>query len=526
MNKYAEQALLEYNNEESSTHQGGIGNRPFWNKNATQFMFVPVFEFPGIRCAKGYLFTAEDKNGKKHTFKALNPQASLAPIWADIPAGIVHLKVESVNAEGEVEHIAGARTFYKLAPFPGRDAYPPKARSYRECALKAYQYIYREEMVQYWLKYGKPMADYAHNVYPAKTIGGVIRAMVGYAKLEPACAENALALACRAADYLMSISFGDNHPLAGLPPTYSFENLNAEAVNKVAPAAQKCVGTTMMLYPITAGIAYLKLAEATGKDKYLNAALRIAKYFKANMLPCGSWYLLYDCDSGKPLSDNICNDFNIVKFFHALYEKTKDESWRKIECAHYQYIKEKCLKEYKWEGQFEDVPVSLPYENLTHFHADYLISYIAENYANDEKMVTVAVDLMRFIEDQFMVWGEHPEWNQTLGDGPWHYPAGTEQYYCYCPIDASGAAIMTAFVDMYKLKGDRLYLEKAMSIADMMTRVQNSETGGIPTFWIGKDCCYGFENFWINCLLYSADAMMNIAEFLETKGIEEIADLK
>ena len=231
MNKYVEQALLEYNSESTAAHLGGVNNRPFWNGHSTQFMFVPAFDFPKILLAKGYLFTAEDKNGVKHTFKADKPTASLEPIWKDIPVGVVHLKVESLNTEGEAEHIAGARSFYKSTPFPGREAYPAKTRSYRECALSAYRYIYNDEAVQHWLKYGKPMADYAHNVYPAKTIDGVVRAMVDYAKLEPACAENALKLACRAADYLLSISFEDNHPLAGLPPTYSFKDLNEEAVN-------------------------------------------------------------------------------------------------------------------------------------------------------------------------------------------------------------------------------------------------------------------------------------------------------
>ena len=517
MNKYAEQALAECNSESTAAHLGGVNKRPFWNGYSTQFMFVPAFQFPTVRHAQGYLFTAVDKKGEKHTFKSDCPTASLEPIWANIPTGIVHLKVESLNKEGIAEHIVGARSFYKLMPFPGRDTYPSKTRTYRECALMAYRYIYNDEMVQYWLKYGKPMADYPHNVYPTKTISAIINAMIMYAKMEPSCAGNALKLACRAADYLLSISFDEKHPLAYLPPTYSFENLNFEAVDKVAPAAKNCVDTTMMIYPASAGISYLMLAEATGEKKYFEAALRIAEYYKANVLPSGSWYLLYDCESGKPLSGNICIDFKFVNFFRMLYEKTKDSTWHKLEIDHYQYITDKCLKEYKWEGQFEDIPVSLPYENLTHFHADGLIDYISKYLSNDEQMITEAVDLIRFVEDQFVVWGEYPEWNKALwATEPMHYPAGLEQYQCYVPIDSSTSAIMTAFVNMYQLKGERLYLEKAMALGDMITRVQNPKTGQIPTFWMGENCAYGYENFWINCLLYTANSMMNLAEITET----------
>lgn len=522
MNKYAEQALLEYNSELTAAHLGGVDKRPFWNGHSTQFMFVPAFDFPKILHAKGYLFTAEDKNGVKHTFKANKPTASLEPIWADIPSGMVHLTVESLNEKGEVEHIAGARSFYKSLPFPGRDAYPGKARSYRECALAAYRYIYNDKMVQHWLKYGKPMEDYAHNVYPSKTIGGVVMAMIAYAKMEPSCAENALKLARNAADYLLSISFGKGHPLEGLPPTYSFKDLNFEAVDKVAPAAKNCVNTIMMIYPASAGITYISLAEATGDKKYFEAALRIAEYYKKNVLPSGSWYLLCDCETGKPLSNNICVNFKMVNFFHLLYEKTNDEVWKKLEIDNYNYIINKCLKEYKWEGQFEDIPVSLPYENLTHFLPNSLINYTSNYLSNDENMVAEAVDLMRYVEDQFVAWGEHPEWNNPVGWGatPLHYPAGLEQYSCYFPIDSSTTTIMSAFVDMYKLKGDRLYLEKAMTLADMITRVQNPKTGCVPTFWMGENCVYGYENFWINCLLGTANGMMKIAELVESEGIE------
>ena len=97
MNQYAKQALLEYNSEETAAHLGGVNNRPFWNAHATQFTFVPAFQFPGILKARGYLFTALDKDGVKHTFKADRPTASLAPIWAEIPVGIVHLTLESLN---------------------------------------------------------------------------------------------------------------------------------------------------------------------------------------------------------------------------------------------------------------------------------------------------------------------------------------------------------------------------------------------------------------------------------------------
>ena len=520
MNPYAEQALREYNSEECSPHPGGVNGRPFWNIHSSQFMFVPTLQFPRLPKGRKYLFTAEDQNGALHSFVSETATASLAPIWAELPEGLVTLKVEALDRNGTLLHLAGVRTFYKLAPFPGRDAYPKKARSYRESALAALRYVYNDPAVQYWLSHGAPEPDYPHNVYPAKTIESVIRAMVAYAKLEPKHAESALTLARRAADYLLSISFPEGHPLAFLPPTYSFKGLNAESVNKVAPAAWGCQGTTMMIYPVSAGLGYLALAEATGDAKYLEAALRIAEYYKRTVLPCGSWYLLYDCETGKPLSNNICIEFRFVDFFHTLYERTGDAAWRELELGHYQYISDVCLKTYSWEGQFEDVKISGNYQNLTHFAANKMIGYIAENLSDDEARVAEAAELMRYVEDQFVVWGAFPRWDTNAAFMPHHTPAGLEQYFCYCPIDSSTTTIMTAFTDMYRLKKDRLYLEKALTLGDMVTRMQNPETGMSPTFWMGENCSEGYRNFWINCQIHVAFSMLRLAELTEREGIE------
>ena len=519
MDKYAKQALDEYNSESTAAHPGGVNGRLFWNINSSQFTFAPSFQFPFVPCAKKYRFTATDRNGKVHTFEAEEPTASLAPIWGDIPTGFVELKVHSLGEEsGEVRHLIGARTFFKSAPFPGREALPKRPRSYREAALASSRFIYSDEILQYWLKNGLPKPDYAHHVYPAKMNSSIILAMVDYVAMSPENKENALSIARSAADYMISISFPEGHPLEGLPPTYSFDGLDADVINEVAPAAKDCVDTTMMIYPVAAGNAYLALFGATEDKKYFDAALKIANFYKENMHPLGSWYLLYDCKTGKPLKDNLCLEFRFVEFFRSLYKITGDECWSEIADKHYHYISELCLKDYKWEGQFEDVPVSGNYRNLTHFTANKLIGYIAELHKGDAEKIEVAKDLMRFIEDQFVVWGEYGVWDEKA---PLERltPAGLEQYFCYVPIDSSTATIARGFMNLYRLTNERLYLEKAMALADIIVTRQE-ESGLIPTFFIDKNCAYGKFNYWINCQIMTTTFLLEIAELTEAEGIE------
>ncbi|MBQ9769948.1 MAG: hypothetical protein IJW27_07055, partial [Clostridia bacterium] len=87
-----------------------------------------------------------------------------------------------------------------------------------------------------------------------------------------------------------------------------------------------------------------------------------------------------------------------------------------------------------------------------------------------------------------------------------------EQYFCYWPIDASGAKIAVTFLDMYEATGDKLYFEKASALCDMLTRMQHSDTGVIPTFWTSKQNYEGHLNFWINCHIGSANALYRLAK--------------
>lgn len=511
---YREQAFKEYNSEEFMVRPGGINGRNFWNINSTQFIYTPCFSFPVIPKANGYLFTATDIDGRVHTFRAEKPTASLAPIWKDIPTGMVTLKVESLDANSKPQYLAGARTFFKADGFPGREVLPERACSYKECATKALRYVYNEDFNQYWLLHGKPDPMYPHNVYPSKTISSVITAMIRYSKLDPENSEKALKLAKNAADYLLSISYGEGSPVEGLPPTYSFEGLDFETVDKTAPMAKDRTDKIMIIYPAAAGLAYLDLGDATGEQKYYDAAMRIANYYKENVLECGSWYLMRSVETGEPESDNVCAAYEILDFIHAVYERTGEAIWQTLEKNYYNNLQTKRLECYNWEGQFEDILLSGGYTNLTHIDAGNLINYIANNRSDDPESVEVARELIRFIEDQFVIWGKFAPWNKDYNPEKdyWYSPAGVEQYYWYVPIDASTSKIMKAFVDVYEMTKEPLLLEKACALGDMITRMQEKESGLIPTHWMKKDCIENVENYWINCQIATADYMLTIAK--------------
>ena len=81
---------------------------------------------------------------------------------------------------------------------------------------------------------------------------------------------------------------------------------------------------------------------------------------------------------------------------------------------------------------------------------------------NKDHLQPIADANMRFVEDQFVVWGEFANWTIS-DDGERHTPAGLEQYYCYVPIDASSATIMRSFMSMYSLTHERLLIDTSLT---------------------------------------------------------------
>ena len=82
------------------------------------------------------------------------------------------------------------------------------------------------------------------------------------------------------------------------------------------------------------------------------------------------------------------------------------------------------------------------------------------------------------------------------------------------PFGSTGR-IMRAFLDVYRVTKEPLLLEKARALGDMITRMQNKETGVIATHWMKKDCSENLENFWINCLIGTAKHLTYLAEILD-----------
>lgn len=516
----AERASAECCDPENTTRYGIQRVRPFWNKESTMFMYVPAFHFTALRGCNRYRYDARDELGNIHSFEASNCCALLTPIWAALPEGVVTLTVTALTDDGKDIAPVGARTFFRSSPFPGKT--PPRVCSYKDAAIKAYRYAMEQPFIRHWLEHGTPDPRYDLNSYPAKIISALCNAMIDYASICPEEAQEAMTVAVRAADYMIAITPRGDAALADLPPTYYLDFCpDPDAYGVRTPnwrAATARVGTSMMKYPASAGTAYLNLFDAVKDEKYLREAQKIGTWYAEHVEKNGSWYLVRSTETGEPLDINYIAPMDeVVPFLRSLYTHTGDKCWKSLADGAVQYVVDTQLASYNWEGQFEDSLLSYDYINLTHYGPNALARDLATYRADDPDSMALAKELMRYVEDQFVLWNRPYPWGHpSPGDEPpydtsrWHTPAALEQYGWYVPIDASTSAVVRGFLAMYKATGDTLYLAKAKALTDQLTRVQQPD-GKIPTHWMNTP---GAErNFWFNCMFYSCHTLVMMSEY-------------
>jgi maltose/maltodextrin transport system substrate-binding protein len=457
---------------------------PAWNVNAKQFIFAPAFELKPIDGASAYRFTIAGKS-----FEAASPCVDLTPIWSEIPVGTAHLKVEGINAKGEVVGVAGERTFHRAAPFKG--PYGKPVVPYAQSARIAIDTVLAEPFVRSWGATGKPDPSYSLYRYASKTFSAVMSAASMYARRQPrpSDADDILAIGRAAGDYLITISKPAGEPLEFFPPTY----------HNATPTQRENDNWTMLISPAEAGQGYLDLYDVTQDKKYLDAAKRIAATYAKTQLPGGTWHLKVDNRTGEPIAPIELIPSAVIGFLDRV--KQQDATGEPA----VRWMMENPVRTFDWKAQFDDAKVRGPYENLSKHEATAFAGYLFQH--GD---AATGLNLLRFAEDQFVIW-EHPpdlkQRSENLKPDKWFTPCSTEQYAMFEPISGSSAFMIVAYVRAYEATGEKIHLAKAESLANALTLAQSHHRGRYPTRMVKDDLSY-----WINSTVNTAKAMQMLAD--------------
>ncbi len=507
MEKPKDKNLIETLNP---VRQGKNGERPFWNKYAFTFTFAPAFDFETVDGAAEYVFAAASDSGKVSRFTAERPDANLTPIWLEIPVGQVNLKVVAVDGEGNVIATAGERAFHKGAPYNG--PYRNENYDYSDSAKTAMKKLFELDYIRNWLKTGEPDPGYYDAAvgyqYAAKIIGAVIDGAVLYAGITPRPddADEVLEIGTRAADYLLTRHYPKGFALEDFPPTY----------DKMETNHHMDVKNAMPMYGTEVGEAYLGLFKLTGSQKYFDAAVKIAEGFKRLQLDNGTWYLMVEAQSGKPVYPNHINPQDVINYLEIFIAEYDRKDFKPVVDKALQWTFENPMKNFNWQNQFEDSVPTDAYKNLTHVQASALAKYLFQKSSDDPQYIEMAKELLRYVEDQFVVWSDPPNlaprvsgiWPaETYATDKWLFPNVCEQYGFWQPVNASAAGVISTYRAAYIATGDDIYLSKAKDLADTIVYSQEKyHRGQYLTYLTTVE-----RDFWINCAVYTAKVMIEFS---------------
>lgn len=519
--KLNRQAAREY---QQPIRPASEGRNPCWNEFARKFTYAPTFDFPTRDGAAQYRFTLtqdttwayrynQPRNplpdfGESRaadlltwTFTASEPTASLAPIWEKLPVGYTRLRVDAVDAGGRVLATVGNRLFLRDYPFSG--PYPSAARSYKDAAARALHYIHNLKAIQNWLENDEPDMGYQLNTYACKIVGATVSLESRYAMLVPAEREAALKIARNAADFLIRVSQPADAPLAHFPPTY-YKGL-------VASAFGENQGATMSMEALSVAGAFLDLYDASGEKRYFDQALRIADTYQRIQRADGSIPVKLYIATGEPTSPAGAMLHPLLCLLHRLETQYGVTAYREMQQKGERWMAEVAIEKFDMTGQFEDVSVQnlKPYENLTNCTAAPYASYLLSRRKPTKEEIKDAIDLIRLSEDQFVHWNVLPDASDFRRV---HTPCVYEQYRYRMPVDNSACNMANAWLDLHRATGDRLALEKALSMANSIVNIQSAVSGAILTLW---DHTSTTNHTWINCTLTCVETLTRFSEFAE-----------
>jgi hypothetical protein len=468
---------------------GVPGKSPFWNGQAKQFIYAPAFDFPERSdCGCTYRFTATDVTGARHVFTAEHPWAPLSPIWGELPVGRTTLKVEPMPPSGSlcIIELTGTRTFHRGAVFNG--PYGKAVLPYGQSAAVALRSVLDEPFVQAWRITGKPDPNYPLYRYAAKIIPAVMSAAAFSGETKD------LEIGKKAADYLISISMPAGGPLECMPPTY----------HTTRPTDRENDNFEMMMTPAESGEGYLDLYDATKETKYLEGAQRIAGTYVKLQMASGTWRLKVDNRTNEPIVPYDLVPTAVINFLDRMDRVLQGSTYGAARQRAVKWVMENPVRTFNWQAQFDDAKQRGAYENLSKHEACEFAWYLFEH--GDVK---TAEELLRFSEDQFVVWERPPDLtprSMNLGPQLWFTPCSTEQYAMFEPISGSSAFMIMTYIRAYQATGDKLHLARAQSLANALTVAQQYHHGRYPTRMVREDLAY-----WINSTMNTIRAMRALA---------------
>ena len=153
---------------------------------------------------------------------------------------------------------------------------------------------------------------------------------------------------------------------------------------------------------------------------------------------------------------------------------------------------------------------------ISQMPAQQLIRYLCRHKDENPAYLPEAIQLNRWVEDQFVTFGTDNAASPVRVKGPLVF----EQFICWWPMDGHAANWILSLIELHQATGKRVYLDKARAAANAICAEQY-EDGQFSTW--GRDfetgeSPAGHDN-WYNAQAFSDWALYTLVQY--TRDLKE-----
>lgn len=477
-------------------------------RSARRCIDAPLIELSPVSGAVAYELLVRPLAGGDGGWRlrSTEPRADLEAIWTQAPLGMLQLQPLARDGEGRLIGVGSCTTLVRSPDWTGPDGGP---LDYRDAGGGVVEHLlhrcppalrHPDDPAFMWhasLSVAEP-ASYHDFQFPALTYASFIDLFLAGAAAGVAGADG-LRMARRLCDFLIEHPAIDHGPLAGVP----FSTMGGEGEGGMW---EKDTTTVVRLGWL--GSSALRLARATGEARYEAYARRLAQVLLSLQQQDGSWPYRVSLEDGEVVEPYTAAAVIAILLLEQLAEGGDEIAARCQEAVGrgVDWILANPVCTGLWQQMYEDVTTREPYTNLEQWAALETAMLLIRRRHPDA--LQVASQLIRYVEDQFVVFGPDPLLTPTAYEPL--TPSVIEQYVCYWPMDFHTANYVRATAAMHEASGVGVWLDKAVASANTIVRCRLPDgrlSSIVPDRRLGVSPEFPA---WYNCMAHAAMVLLEV----------------
>jgi hypothetical protein len=438
--------------------------------------------------------------------RSAEPRVDLGSIWTEAPLAMLQLQPLARDGEGRLIGVGSCTTLVRSPDWAGSDG---RTLDYRDAAGGVVEHLLHRappalahpgDPAFMWhasLSVAEP-AKYHDFQFPALTYASFIDLFLAGAEAGVAGVDG-LSMARRLCDFLIEHPAVDGGPLAGVP----FSTMGGGGGGGMW---EKDTTTVVRLGWL--GCSALRLARASGEDRYEAYARRLAEVLLSLQQEDGSWPYRVRLEDGEVVEPYTAAAVIAILLLERLGTAGGDLGARCAAAVERgtEWVVANPVRTGLWQQMYEDVTTREPYTNLEQWAALETAMLLIRRRHPDA--LEHASRLIRYVEDQFVIFGPEPMLTPTAYEPL--TPSVIEQYVCYWPMDFHTANYVRATLAMHEASGIGVWLDKAVASANTIVRCRLPDgrfSSIVPDRRLGVSPEFPA---WYNCMAHAAMVLLEV----------------